>query len=273
MRIAYVNKSDTATLTASSKAGSLIVDNLKSTYKSEVWRSVGGSATLEIKQPEGKQISVISLPFCSLSSAATVRITAFTNSADVIPAYDSGIIVAIPPMALTEWPWGSTTLGVNSYAYGLKATMVKWIPVGAYKKIVIELDDALNPLGYIEAGRLFCSSYYEFEINADFGSTSGTTDNSTFYRNDSSDLLTDRGITFKTLSVSLSSMRQADRTFFSNILKMSSSSFPVLLSIFPENTDSVLEEEHQIYGKLTRPSTIAITNIDRYAGSLELEEV
>lgn len=273
MRLAYVNKSDTAVLTASSTSGSLSVDNLKSHYKSEVWRSTSTTASIEIQWVGGKQISVVALPFCSLSSSAMVRVTAFTNAGDLVPAFDSGSVVAIPPIALTEWPWGSSTLGVNSYAYGMKSVMVKWIPVGSYEKIVIEIDDSLNPLGYIEAGRLFCSSHYEFNTNPDFGASTGLTDNSTFYRNDASDLLTDRGITFKTMTLQLSSMRQADRTFFSNILKMSSSSFPVLLSVFPENPDSILEQEHQIYGKITRTSSIAINNIDRYSGDVEMEEV
>jgi NADH:ubiquinone oxidoreductase subunit 5 (subunit L)/multisubunit Na+/H+ antiporter MnhA subunit len=49
--------------------------------------------------------------------------------------------------------------------------ILKQIPhaVGSYEKIVIDLDDSLNPLGFIEAGRLFISSHYEFQLNADWG--------------------------------------------------------------------------------------------------------
>lgn len=272
MRVAYINKSDEATLEASSIAGTLVVDNLKSNYKTEVWRSVGKTAIITATWPTGKQISVVALPFCSLSSSSTIKIRCFTLASDIVPAYDSGVGLALPPIPLTEWPWGSTTLGVNSYAFGAKSTLVKWIPVGSYEKIIIDLDDSLNTINYIEAGRLFISSHYEFVINADFGATAGIQDTSNTYRNESSDLLTDRGSVYKTMDISLSSMRNQDRTFLSNILKKSSKSFPVLLSIFPENTDAVLEQEHQIYGKLTNTSAIAINNIDRYAGSITLEE-
>lgn len=272
MRVAYVNKSDTATLTASSQAGSLVVSNLKTIYKSQVWRSTANTASITITWPAGNQVSVVSLPFSSLSSAATVRITCFTNASDSVPAYDSGIEVAIPPIPLTVWPWGSVPLGVNSYVMGQTSTMVKWVPVGSYEKIVIELDDSLNTLGYIEAGRLFVSNHYEFVNNASFGSSVSMIDDSRNFRNDAKDLITDRGIVYKTMSVSLDAMRQADRTFLSNILKMSSASFPVLLSIFPENEDKVLEQEYQIYGKLTKSSAIAIANFDRYTTNVELEE-
>ena len=273
MRIAYVNKSDKGTLTASSSAGSLVAANLKTVYKSQVWRSTGTSATLTVVWGEGVQVGVVALPFSSLSASATVRITGFTAAADVTPSYDSGTVVAIPPIPFTEWPWGEVPLGVNSYAIGNTAMMVKWLPIGSFEKIVIEINDALNPLGYIEAGRLFVSSYYEFQNNADFGSAVSTVDNSKTYRNDASDLLTERGVVFKTLSIPLSSMHQQDRVFLSNILKMSSASYPVLVSIFPDDDDPNLEQEYQIYGKLTKSSAISITNIDRYATSVDIEEV
>lgn len=272
MRIAYINKSDTATIAASSEAAGLVASNLKTNYKTEIWRSTGTSATLTVVWPAGKQVSVVSLPFCSLSSSATVRIRMYTLASDASPSYDSGVVVALPPIPLTEWPWGSTTLGVNSYAFGSKATMVKWVPVGAYEKIVIDLNDSLNPLGYIEAGRLFISSYYEFEINADLGAQAGTTDNSTQYRNDASDLLTDRSFQFKTLSFSLSSLKPLDRVQLSNILKVSALSGPVLVSLLPEYSDVQLEQDYQIYGKLTSLSAISITQIDRFSGSVELQE-
>jgi hypothetical protein len=197
----------------------------------------------------------------------------YTLASGTSPSYDSGTVVALPPIPLTEWPWGSTTLGVNSYAFGSKATMVKWVPVGSYEKIVIDLDDSLNPLGFIEAGRLFISSHYEFQLNADWGAQAGVTDSSTQYRNDASDLLTDRSFQFKTLSFSLSSLKPLDRTQLSNIFKVAALSGPVLVSLLPEYTDAQLEQEYQIYGKLSNLSAISITQIDRFSGSVELQEV
>ena len=273
MRVAYVNKSDDATLTASTTAGGLSVTNLQTVYKSEIWRSTTDTATLTVAWPTGKQVSVVCIPFSSLSSAAEVRIRCYTNAADASPIYDSGYVVAVPPITLGDFGWGSVELGVNAYAYGVTSTMVQWVPVGSYEKIVIDLDDSLNPLGYIEAGRLFVSSYYEFINNADFGSSVTTEDNSTSFRNDSSDLLTERGIIFRKLSLSLSSMREQDRVNLSNILKRSSSFYPVLVSIFPEDANAVLEQEYQIYGKLSKSSSIAISNIDRYASSIDIESV
>lgn len=272
MRVAYVNKSDSANLVASSAVGGLVVSNLKTNYKTEVWRSASSNATLTITWPAGKIVSVVALPFCSLSSAAKVRIKAYTLSSDTNPVYDSGAVVAIPPVPLTEWPWGSSTLGVNSYAFGNKSTMVKWIPEGSYGKIEIILNDELNPLGYIEVGRLFVSSYYEFQINADWGAQTGITDSSTQYRNDASDLLTDRGFQYKTLSFSLSSLKAADRFQLSNILKASALSGPILVSLLPEYSDVQLEQDYQIYGKLTNLSSISITQIDKFSGSIELQE-
>jgi len=59
VRIAYINKSDTATITASSEAAGLVASNLKTNYKTEIWRSTGTSATLTVVWPAGKQVSVV----------------------------------------------------------------------------------------------------------------------------------------------------------------------------------------------------------------------
>lgn len=273
MRIAYVNKSDSATITASSSAGSLVAANLKTIYKSQVWRSTGLTATLTVVWPEGKQVSVVCLPFCNLSASATVRIRGYTLATDASPAYDSGTVVAIPPQPLGEWPWGSVTLGVNSFAVGRYSTMVKWVPVGAFEKIVIDLVDSLNTAGYIEAGRLFISSYYQFELNSDYGSAALFTDSSTTYRNDANDLLTDRGNVFKTLTIPLPNMRAQDRAQVSNILKLASANFPVLVSLAHDCDDAVLEQEYQVYGKLTKASSLAISAFGQYATDLEVESV
>lgn len=273
MRVAYINKSDSAALVSDSTAGTLVVSNLQNIYKSKVWRASGTSASITCTWTTGKLVSIVSMPFCSLSSSATARIQAFTNAGDSVAVYDSGFVVAIPPVALTSWPWGSVPLGVNAYSYGIYSTLVKYIPLGSYEKIIISLDDPLNTLGYIEAGRLFISDYYEFNINAEYGASSGNIDTSTQYRNDASDLLTDRGIVAKTLSLSLAYMDKQDREQFSSIVKSASISSPVFVSVFPESTDKLLEQEYQIFGKMTKTSAITIENVNRYGSSLELESV
>lgn len=273
MRLAYLNKADSATLTASTSAGGLVVGNLKNIYKSKVWRSTAKTATITAQWSTAVITNVLVLPFTSLSSASTVRIRCYINAADSAPAYDSGVVVAIPPKPITEFPWGEVPIGVNGYSYGNSSMLVKYFPVNAYQKIVIDLDDTFGTLGYIEAGRLFISSYYEFENNADFGLVKTTVDTSETYRNEASDLLTERGIMYQTMKMSLSAMRNADREFIYNVVSKATVRQPVFVSIFPENTDAQLEQEYQIYGKLSSQNSISILNINRFSSELELESV
>lgn len=273
MRLAYLNKADSATLTASTSAGSLVVDNLKNIYKSKVWRSTAKTATITAQWNTAVISSVLVLPFSSLSSAATVRIRCYINASDVSPSYDSGFVVAIPPKPITEFPWGEVPIGVNGYSYGNSSMMVKYFPVNSYQKIVIDLDDTFGTLDYIEIGRLFISNYYEFKTNADFGLSKTTVDTSETYRNEASDLLTERGIMYQVMKLSLSSMRTADREFVYGVVSKATVRQPVFVSIFPENEDSQLEQEYQIYGKIGSQNSISILNINRFSSELELESV
>ena len=282
MRIALVNKSDNATLTASSQAAGLVVGNLKTPYKSQVWRSAADTATLTVEWPTGELISVVCLPFCSLSAAATIRVRAYTESSDVSPKYDSGAIVAVPPVDFGDVDWGGEVLGVNayaygevlgvnSYAYGEYSCCVVWIPVDSYEKLIIDIDDSLNTAGYIEAGRLFCSSYYEFTANADYGSSMSFSDNDTQTRTEAGDLLSDKGTVYKTVSIDMSWFPEKDKRALLRLLLSATKTKPLLVQV-AEMNDSVSNQHWTIFGKLTRNSEIVARTFDSYNSTLSIEE-
>ena len=271
MRIALVNKSDNATLTASSQASGLVVGNLKTPYKSQVWRSTSDTATLTVEWPTGELISVVCLPFCSLSAAATIRVRAYTESSDVSPKYDSGVFVARPPVEFGDVDWGGEILGVNSYAYGEYSCCAVWIPVDSYEKLVIDINDSLNPVGYIEAGRLFCSSYYKFTANADYGSSMSLADNDTQTRTEAGDLLSDKGTVYKTVSIDMSWFPEKDKRALLGLLLSATKTKPLLVQV-AEMNDSVSNQHWTIFGKLTRNSEIVARTFDSYNSTLSIEE-
>ena len=271
MRLALNNKSDTATLTASSQAGSLVVGNLKTTYKAQVWRSVGPTASLTVRWSVGQIISVVALPYCSLSAAATIRIRGYTYDSDTSPAFDTGAVVAIPPVPLGSMDWGNQALGANAYATGGYATCVVWVPVNSYEKLVIDIDDTLNPVGYVEAGRLFCSNYHEFEYNAEYGSSVSVGDTDKQFRNEAGDLLSDKGSTYKTMTVNLGLIPEEDKQAVLGALRAATRAKPILVYA-AETDDSVANQQWTIYGKLNRSSEITASSFGRYSTNLTLEE-
>jgi len=74
LRIISDNAVDRAALTASSTAGALVVANLKTDKKSDVWRATGAAARLTLAWPAPEAIGGVALPFCDLSPAATWRV-------------------------------------------------------------------------------------------------------------------------------------------------------------------------------------------------------
>lgn len=272
LRVVYDNAADRATIAASSTAGSLVAANLQTDYKSDVWRSTGLTATLTITFPTAELIGMVALAFCSLSSAATFRVRGYALTADVTPLVDTTGYAA-QASDFTSFYWGTEPLGVNAYSYGGGAYGVLWLPsVNACQKVVIDITDS-NPLGYIEASRLVCGTYWSPTNNAEAGAEVGVVDTSKHERTDAGDLRTDRGTIHKTLSFELAYLTQQDRNSLWNILRGNGMFKPLFISLLPTDADYVGEQVYQIYGKIGRPSRLRYQHTHRFSTTLEIEEL
>jgi hypothetical protein len=272
LRVVYDNAADRATITASTTAGTLVPANLKTDYKSEVWRSTGLSATLTVDFPSAELIGMVAFAFCSLSAASTIRVRGYATPSSPTPLIDhTGF--ACYGTDFDRISWGMEPLGANAYSYGGASYGVLWLPaVHACGRLVIDIAD-VNPLGYIEASRLVCGTYWSPEYNAETGATIGLVDNSRNERTDAGDLRTDRGTVHKTLSFDLNFMTELDRNALYNILRGNGMFKPVYISLIPESTDNVGEQVFQIYGKMARTSTIKYQFAHMYSTQLNIEEL
>lgn len=274
LRIVYDNAADRATLSASSTAGSLAVSNMLTDIKSEVWRSTGSTATITATWTTAEMVGMVALPFCSLSSGATIRVRAYTNIADVTPVLDTGVQMAAEAPPFDVWGWGSEPLGVNAYAYGGASYGVVWLnTIVTAQKIIVDINDSANPLGYIEASRIITGTYWEPVNNADYGVEVGVSDLSKHERSDAGDLRTDRGAIYKTMSLDLNFMPAQDRNALWRIIRGNGMSRPIYLSLIPKATDALEEQVFQIYGKLSRSSALRYQFANQYSSQLEIEEI
>lgn len=275
LRIIYNNATDRATLTASSEvSASMAVGNLYTDIKADIWRSVGTSATITATWTVTETIGGVILPFCNFTSQATIRVRGYSAAADLVPLFDTAAVEAAPAPVLGLWDWGAQSLGSNAYAYGGGTAGRVWIPTpGAVKKIVIDIADPTNTYGYIEAGRLVCGAYWSPEYNADSGAPVTPADTSKHYRTEAGNLLTDIGTRHRKQSISLSAMTATDRATLWDILWVNGMSRPLLFSLYPNDADAKLEQTHQLYCKLGAVSAMATPYFQRYATSLDLEEV
>jgi hypothetical protein len=295
LRVIYNNLANlaTTTITASSTAGVTSTANLKKDTKSLIWRS-GTSATTNVKANlvitnTAAIIGGVVLPFSNLTPQSTIRVRGYTGAAPTmggtidVPTtaatgtlmFDTGVILAAPYQALGLWTWGTIPLGVNSYSYGGGTYGRAWVPGLDQKSctsLLIEIVD-INPSKYIEISRVVVGSYWSPRYNTAFGLSTGAKDLSAHERTESGDLVTNRGATFNSISFDLQWLTGADRLDFSRIVRGNGMPTPLLISLFPNDTDAAKEQAHQVYGKLSSLSDITHPIFDMYSTNINLEEI
>lgn len=290
LRIVYDNAVDRAVLTASSTAGMLAVDCLRSDTKASVWRSASPSATLTATWDRQEQTGCVALPFCNLTAGATLRVRAYAEPSDTVPLFDTGPVAACAYSSLGMWDWGVLPLGmnayshvlaedngllagVNAYAYGGGAYGCVWTPRLWARKVVIDIADPDNPAGYVEAARLVAGGYWSPAVNADYGASATPQDSSTQTRTDAGELRTERGPRSNRIALSMGSLEPADRAAFWRLMRSNGLSRPMFFSLFPESDDPELEQAHQVYGKLAAMAAVTIPQYSTYAAPCEIEEI
>ena len=270
LRVVYNNCVDRAALSATAGVGTLVAANLLTDVKSEVWRTAGTSASITLAWVNSEVIGCVALPFCSLSQTATIRVRGYTNASDVTAAVDTGVILACP-VGIGTWDWGTTALGVNSYAYAGAAYAVAWFAQTSVKKIVVELVDTEKP--YIEASKVVAGAYWTPLNNADYGVQITMADTSKHERSEAGDLRTERGAMYKKISLDLTLMPAEDRNVIWNILRINGMTKPLFFSLSPDVGDKVEEQTYSLYGKLSQQSSIHYRFANQFSTSIELEEV
>ncbi len=260
-------------LVASTTAGSLVAANMLTDIKGDVWRSTGTTATLTASWAAGEVIACVALPHTNLTQAATIRVRAYSD-AGVTLLYDTGAVPACPAAPIQLQGWAASASGVNAYAFGGGAAARVWFtPVAGVKQLTIDLVDTGNASGYVEASRLVVGRYWSPTYNGDYGATMTHKDASEHVRNDASDLMTTIGTRSREMSLTLSTMRAADRTALVSILRGNGKGNPLFFSLFPESADAEQERDYEMYCKLSDISAMAIQYYDAYSAPLALDEV
>jgi hypothetical protein len=266
LRIVYNNVADTATIAATTQAGGLGPSNLQTDVKSEVYRATSTSAMFTLTWTGVKNVACVAFPFSSLSSAATMRVRLYTNVGDSVPFFDTGNKAACAGFT-------GTVTGVNGYAFAGGAYASTWFASQACKQVIINLDDATNPLGYIEAGRLVVGDYFSPTNNAAYSPMLTIMDNSKTERTDSGDLRSERGSMHKTLTFNMEYMSATERNSIWNIMRGNGMYSPVYVSLLPESTDPQEEQMYQVYGKLSKAAGLSYLFVNQFVSSMDIEEV
>jgi hypothetical protein len=292
LRVIYQNLADSATITASSTAGiGTPATNLTKDTKSLVWRSATSSTTSPkanlVVTFASNIIGGVILPFCNLTSAATIRVRGYTGTAPTLAGtvdaptvaatgtqvFDTGTVLAAPYQSAAET--GTLAVSNNSYAYGAGTYGRVWVPTpAACTSLLIEITDTGNADKYIEISRLVIGPYWTPKFNTSFGLSTSFKDLSTNSRSESGDLITNRNVRYRCMNFDMQYLTPDDRTSFTKILKGIGLAKGLFISLFPDNSeDWNKEHSHQIYGKLSQISDINHPLFGVYSTTVDIEEI
>lgn len=281
LRICWDNAADRGILIASDEAGNLGALNLRQDLKSKVWRALSTRAVVSCLWDSPEPVGVVALAFTNFTSQAIMRVRGYTRPESLIPEYDSGDVICAPMAALGQFPWG-TPLGENFYArggaslfsYGYGGYGTVWVPGGrAFRRLDVEINDINNPDTYLEAGRLLIGPWWSPQYNFDFGHNVEFIDSTQSKRTENGDLRGERSAKWRKISFDLSNMRSEDRAMMARMLRRFGVSEPFFISLFPENTDKLLEQSYQLWGKFVDGGRISQPRYDFYTTTASVEEM
>jgi len=237
-------------------------------------QTVGSSQSpITVTAAATKVLSGVLLAFTNLTSTATIKTTAINVIAGVNPSA-LGDVLARP---WTDTAWDSTFLPANSnsYSYGGGNYARTWFSSDVTcTGLTIAITDTANTNSYLEASRLIVGKSWSPKYNTEFGIEVAVKDLSSQSRTESGDLITTRGVRYKTLNFNLNWLTYTDRTTFVNLLKTSGLSRPLAVSLFPNNSDDWdAEGLYQIYGKLTDTAAVTHPMFTVYTSSVSIEEI
>lgn len=269
LRIIASNAARRATLAASSTAGLLGVANLAADKKSDVWRATGTTATISGTVPAAELASGLAA-LGNFSPTLTARLRLYSDEAGTSQVLDTGAVLACPAPAIQLEGW-TAAKAASAYAYGGGAYARLWFAPTSWRKFVLDLVDANNLQGYIEASKLVIGPYWSPADNPS-GASSTNVDATEHFRTAAGDLISRASTIHKKMPLELEYMSPADRAALEKILR-ASRAHPAFFSLYPENPDLELERDNAFIGKRMSDSEVAVQMAIKYGTKLEVESI
>jgi hypothetical protein len=250
LRIIHDNAANrsTASLVASTTAGSLIAANMLTDRKTEPHRSTGTSVSYTITWPSAENIGGVGMPATNLSAEATARVRLYSDTAGTVLLADSGTVFACPGVNVEMWDWEGV-LNANAFAHGGASKSAVWFANNwSAKCCVIDLLDPTNPAGYIDNSRLVVGAWWSPTWNAKYGVQALPFDTSFVKRNDADDAIGERRQQHDTMKLDLQYMPEADRARVMQIARNVGTARNFFLSLSPNDPNPVAEQDGMFYG-------------------------
>jgi len=180
--IGYQNRIDVATFAAyGSWSATLPLTNIKNRQLGKKARSTddaNASTKLRFSLDQSRIIGSVAIVNHNLTSLATWRYSAYTDSGYTALAYDSGVINVWPLMPFGSYEWEDDRfwdLQLSAEEVGLFTRSIVYVPTAtaSARYYQIEFFDVDNTDGYVEFGRIFVGAVYQPKLNMSLGASIG----------------------------------------------------------------------------------------------------
>jgi hypothetical protein len=281
--LAWPNFTDRASVSGGSYLNSLPLVNIKNRVFTKKARSTNldySSTQFELEFDGSKQTDVISIAAHNFSNSAKIRVRFYADIQKTELLYDTGETNVWPSVYSQdelEWEtfnyWEGTVLqeDIENFTplfYHIAKSDALIYP----RKILVEIFDSSNPIGYIEFGRVFVGTAFQPKLNMQFGASIGYSINTEVETSQNNTEYFDRKRPRRTASFNLDglSMQEGHSTILS-LIRTQGIDQEVFFTY--QNTEDTLQYNRTFVARLQQVDPIRQPYFDRVETSINLLEI
>ena len=278
MIISSTNYADTGTVTVDNAVGTLPITNLQDRQIVKIWRNSQTTAQIDVDFGQGRIVDFAALIKHTISQTGKIR-WRLSNASDFSSTvYDSGLIDAWPIVEeFGTLPWGVFSWGgylniTVAAQYTISTFAVLSSPVQA-RYLRIDISDADNTDGYIQAGRLIAGPAYKPSINYGNGIEFEFVDDSRVTKSRGGQTFIDEIERFRRVRFDLVNLPENEmfQNVFNAIDRLRGVAQDIL--IIPQPDEPTTWITQNIYGRITQTSPIVNSALNFYGRQIEVEEL
>ncbi len=278
MIISSTNYSDGGTLTVDDEVATLPASNLQDQQIVKIWRNTQTSAQIDVDFGQQRIIDFMALIRHNISQTGTIRWRLSAVSDFSTTVYDSGTIDAWPIVEeFGTLPWGVFQWGGRlnpevAAEYTISSFDVLTSAVQA-QYLRIDISDASNADGYLQAGRLIAGPSYRPSVNYANGVQFEFVDESRITKSRGGQTFVDEVERYRVMRFELINLPENEMfgNVFNSIDRLRGVSKDIL--VIPQPAKSSTWITQNIYGRIRQTQPITNSALTYYGRMIEVEEL
>lgn len=278
MIISAINYVDSGTLTVDDEVGTLPGTYLQDRQLVRVWRNTQTTAQIDVDFGQGRIIDFMALVRHNISTTGTIRWRLSNVSNFATTVYDSGVVDAWP---IVE-EFGTLPWGVFSWGGYLNPTVAADYTISAFdvldstvqaRYLRVDISDASNTDGYLEAGRLISGPAYRPSINYANGVEFEFVDESRVTKSRGGQTFIDEVERFRRIRFDLINLPENEifQNVFNQLDRLKGVAGDILIIPQPDKPSTWITQN--IYGRITNTDPIINSALTYYGRRIEVEEM